>query len=106
MPGVTRVAYLWHAVVHTAPFLQETERAARALDVQLHPVEVRDPYPFDDAFATMAKAHADALITQPSPVFWDRRTQIVDLAARTQLPEISRRGSLRRRGASWHTGQA
>jgi putative tryptophan/tyrosine transport system substrate-binding protein len=88
VPGVTRVAYLWPAVVHTAGFLQETERAARALGVQLHPAEVRDLYPFDHTFATMAEAHADALITQPSAVFWDRRTQIVDLAARLQLPGI------------------
>jgi putative tryptophan/tyrosine transport system substrate-binding protein len=88
VPGVTRVAYLWHAVVNTARYLQETERATRALGVQLHPVEVRDPYPFDHAFTTMAKAHVDALITQPSAVFWDRRTQIVDLAARMQLPGI------------------
>jgi putative ABC transport system substrate-binding protein len=88
VPGVTRVAYLWHAVVNTARYLQETERATRALGVQLHPVEVRDPYPFDHAFTTMAKAHVDALITQPSAVFWDRRTQIVDLATRMQLPGI------------------
>ena len=88
VPGVTRIAYLWHAVVHTAGFLRETERAARALGVQLHPVEVRDPYPFDQAFAAMAEAHADALITQPSAVFWDRRPQVVDLAARMPLPGI------------------
>ena len=88
VPGVTRVAYLWHAVVNPARFLQETERAARVLDVQLYPVEVRAPYPFDHTFATMAEAHADALITRPSAVFWDRRTQIVDLAAQMQLPGI------------------
>jgi putative tryptophan/tyrosine transport system substrate-binding protein len=86
VPGITRVAYLWHAVVHTARHLHEAERAARALGVQLHPVEVREPYPFEQAFAAMAEAHADALLTQPSAVFWDRRTQIVDLAARQQLP--------------------
>jgi putative ABC transport system substrate-binding protein len=88
VPGVTRVAYLWHAAPSSAPQLQELERAARALGVQLHPVEVRDPYPFDEAFATKAAAHADALITQPSAVFFIRRTQIVDLAARTQLPGL------------------
>ena len=56
--------------------------------MQLHPVEVRAPDPFDQAFATMAEVHADALITQPSAVFLNRRTQIVDLAARMQLPGI------------------
>ncbi len=86
VPGVTRVAYLWHVAAHNAPSLQELETAARALGVRLHPVEVRDPYLFDQAFATMTEAHADALITMPSAVFFTRRTQIVDLAARTQLP--------------------
>ena len=43
---------------------------------------------FDQAFATMAEAHTDAVITLPSGVFGDRRTQIVDLASKTQLPGI------------------
>jgi putative ABC transport system substrate-binding protein len=88
VPGVTRVAYLWHAEANSASNLQETANAARALGVQLHPVEVRSPYLFDQAFATMAEAHADALITKPSAVFLNRRTQIVDLAVRMQLPGI------------------
>jgi putative tryptophan/tyrosine transport system substrate-binding protein len=88
VPGVTRVAYLWDAALLNARALQETETAARALGVQLLPVEVREPYPFDQAFATMAEAHADALITLPSTVFVSRRTQIVDLASKTRLPGI------------------
>ena len=88
VPGVTRVAYLWLSASSNARFLQETESAARALGVQLQPVEVHDPDTFDQAFATMAEAHADALITMPSAVFLSRRTQIVDLAARTRLPGI------------------
>jgi ABC-type uncharacterized transport system substrate-binding protein len=88
MPGVTRVAYLWHSSRTRARVLQELETAARALGVQLQPVEVRDPYPFDQAFATMAEAHADALITQSTGVFGTRLTQIVDLASKTRLPGI------------------
>ena len=88
VPGVTRVAYLWHANPINARHLQETESAARALGVQLQAVEVRDPDTFDQAFASMAEAHADALITMPSGVFLSRRTQIVDLAAKARLPGI------------------
>ena len=88
VPGVTRVAYLWHSSRIGPRVLQELETAARALRIQLQLVEVRDPYPFDQAFATMTEAHADALITYPSGVFWDRRTQIVDLASKTRLPGI------------------
>jgi putative ABC transport system substrate-binding protein len=88
VPGITRVAYLWHAMPFSARVLQETERAARALGLQLQPIEVREPYPFDQAFATMAEAHADALSVQPSPVFFGRRTQLMDLAAKMRLPGI------------------
>jgi putative tryptophan/tyrosine transport system substrate-binding protein len=88
VPGVTRVAYLWDAALLNGRAWQETETAARALGVQLLPVEVREPYPFDQVFTTMAEAHADALITLPSTVFMNRRTQIVDLAAKTRLPGI------------------
>ena len=90
VPGVTRVAYLWVALPSglSASFLQEVERAARALGLQLYPVEVREPYPFDEAFATMAAAHVDALLPQPSAQFLTRRTQIVDLAAHRRLPVI------------------
>jgi putative ABC transport system substrate-binding protein len=88
VPGVTRVGYLWHAAPITARSLQETERAARALGLQLHPVEVREPYPFDQAFATMAEAHVDALLMQPSGQFLTHRTEIVDLAVQKRLPVI------------------
>src|SRR6266567_1471055 len=45
VPGVTRVPYLWHS----------SRIVPRALGVQLQPVEVRDPYPFDQALATMTE---------------------------------------------------
>ncbi len=88
VPGVTRVAYLWHAAPPSARTWHEAETAAHALGMQLYPVEVREPYLFAQAFATMAEAHADAFITMPSAQFFTRRTQIVDLALQTRLPGI------------------
>jgi len=73
VPGVTRVGYLWPTAPITARSVQETERAARALGLQLHSVEVREPYPFDQAFATLAEAHAEALLMQPSGLFFTHR---------------------------------
>ena len=61
------------------------EWVARALQREL---AAQQRAAIDAAFAAMAEAHADALITQPSAVFWERRTQIVDVAARKQLPGI------------------
>jgi len=90
VPGVTRVAYLWHALTPSAIgarlLWQETERAAHALGIQFHAVEVRDGVTVDAAFATIAAAHADALIVPPIAVFRESRTRIVDLAAQMRLP--------------------
>jgi len=87
LPGVTHVAYLWHAGFSSvsARWLQEAETTAHALGMQLHFVEVRAPYLFDQAFGTMAEAHVDALITMPSEEFLRHCPQIIALAAQTQL---------------------
>jgi putative ABC transport system substrate-binding protein len=106
VPGVTRVAYLWHVTQPSVRDLPEAERAAYALGLELYPVEVREPYAFDQAFATMVEAHVNALITQPGGVFFGRRTQLMDLAARMRLPgifperEFAEAGGLMSYGAS------
>jgi putative ABC transport system substrate-binding protein len=68
--------------------LQEAERAARALGLQFIPIEVADPYPFEQAFATMAKARADGLVPMPSLVFVSRIPEIVALTGRMRLPAV------------------
>jgi putative ABC transport system substrate-binding protein len=90
LPEVTRVAYLWHPSTSPGPaaLLQETERAARAVRVQLHPLEVRGPEEFDWAFATMAHERAGAFLTMPSGIFWTHRTHIMTLATTHRLPGI------------------
>jgi putative ABC transport system substrate-binding protein len=90
VPGVTRIAYLWHPTTTAGPaaMLQEVERAARALGVQLQSLEVQGPEEFDRAFAAMTQEHAGAFMTIPSAVFWAHRTQIVALATRHRLPGL------------------
>ena len=68
--------------------LQETERGARALGIQLQSLEVRGPEEFDRAFATMAQEQAEAFMTMPSAMFWAHRTQIVALATQHRLTGI------------------
>ena len=90
LPGVTRVAYLWHPSPSPGPaaLLQETERAARAVGVQLHPIKVHGPEEFDRAFAAVAQEHVGAFLTMPSGIFWTYRTQIVALATTYRLPGL------------------
>lgn len=83
---------LWNAGDVPALFrstsFKETSLAARALGVQLHDVPVRSPQELDGAFTTMTREHLGAFLTLPDPMFWNRRTQIADLAARSRLPAI------------------
>ncbi len=89
VPRVARVAVLvYRPSPFTAHFLSETEAAARVLGVQLRPVEVRRPKDFEGAFAEMVKDHAGGLVVQITPLFFDNRRKIVDLAAQRRLPAI------------------
>ena len=54
VPAITHVAVLVNpANPNTAAQLRETQRAAQALQVQMHPVEVRGPQELDQAFSTI-----------------------------------------------------
>jgi putative ABC transport system substrate-binding protein len=88
LPGVTRVAYLWHAWEDSTRDVGAAERAASSLGMQLIPVEVADPYPFEEAFAAMAKARAEALVPMPSPLFASHMSEIVAQTERMRLPAI------------------
>jgi ABC-type uncharacterized transport system substrate-binding protein len=57
--------------------------------VQLQLVGVRGPDEFDRAFSTMTRERADALIVFPSPMLFNERRRIVDLAIQHRLPSIS-----------------
>jgi putative ABC transport system substrate-binding protein len=93
LPKVSRVAALWHPGGYsertTRDMLKETEAAAGTLGVQLQLVGVRGPDEFDRAFSTMTRERADALIVFPSPMLFNERRRIVDLAIQHRLPSIS-----------------
>jgi putative ABC transport system substrate-binding protein len=92
IPGVSRVAALWHPAAYGEPtmrdMLKEIETAARALGVQLQLVRARGPDDFDRAFSAMTTERAGALIVFPSPMLYTERRGIVDLAAKHRLPTI------------------
>jgi putative ABC transport system substrate-binding protein len=93
LPRVSRVAALWHPGAFgertTRDMLKETETAARTLGVQLQLVGVRGPDELDRAFSTMTRERAEALIIFPSPMLFNERRRIVDLAAKHRLPSMS-----------------
>jgi len=88
IPGLNRVGILWDAN-DKSQGLKDYETAARALKLQLHPMEVRGPKPdFEAAFQSAGKARVAAFIITRDPIFLDSTRQIADLAMRYRLPSI------------------
>jgi ABC-type uncharacterized transport system substrate-binding protein len=88
VPHLSRVAALWHQDAPVGPYLQETQAAAQALGLQLQALAVRSPDEFDQAFAEMTRAHADALVLMPSGLFFSHHTQLAALAVQHRLPAM------------------
>jgi putative tryptophan/tyrosine transport system substrate-binding protein len=92
IPGVSRVAVFWQpgAVGERTDkeMLKEAEVAARALGVRPQFVEARGPADFDRAFSDMTKARAGALTVWSTPMFFNERRRLVDLAAKNRLPAV------------------
>ena len=93
VPGVSRVAVLWHPGAYSErtdkEMLKEAKVAAPALGVQLQFVEARGPADFDRAFSEMSRARAGALTVLGSPMFVNAKTRLVDLAAKNWLPAMN-----------------
>ena len=92
VPGLSRVAALWHPNAYSertmAGILNEIEGAARTLGLQLQLVPATGPGNFADAFAAIAREHADALIVMPSPMLFGEYNRIVSMAVESRLPAM------------------
>jgi putative ABC transport system substrate-binding protein len=87
VPAISHVAVIWDD--NFGPFAhEELKAAARALDVQLLPVEVHTPDAIDSVFEAAAGGAADALLVVATPLTIARRERIVELAARARLPAV------------------
>jgi len=71
----------------TRPFIRYMQSAAADAGMRLEPVLVDGPAGFADAFATLAKAGAQAVVVQG--IFNPNRTQVLDLAGRYRLPVVN-----------------
>jgi putative tryptophan/tyrosine transport system substrate-binding protein len=82
-PKRRRVAALWSKV---GLGFKETQDAAKALSVRLHPIELRQADDIDKAFGEMSKAHVDALFVVLSPLVTLHSKRIAELALKHRLP--------------------
>ena len=93
LPSASRAAALWHPRAYgertMKNMVEETENAGQALGLHLRFVAVQGPNDFDPAFSTIGAERTDAVMVFPSPMLFNERTRIVDLARKLRLPLIS-----------------
>jgi putative tryptophan/tyrosine transport system substrate-binding protein len=68
--------------------LAKTETAAKALGITIESVQVQLPAEFQDAYATMRKDHAEAVIIIQSGFTFVHSKQLFELAAKSRLPSM------------------
>jgi putative ABC transport system substrate-binding protein len=92
VPGVSRIAVLWHPGDYPErtekEMLQEADVAGWALGVRLQFVEARGSADFARAFSDMTRARADAVTVQSTNIFFIGRRGLVELAAKNRLPAM------------------
>jgi len=68
--------------------IDNVQTAARSLGEQILVLNANSDREFDTAFATIAQQQVAALLVASDPLFFDRREQLVALAARQAIPAI------------------
>ena len=93
LPTASQVAALWHPGAYgdrtMNDMMNEAKEAALTLAVHLRLVAVHVPEDLDGAFSAVAGERADALLIFPSPMLFNQRKHIVDLAAEHRLPTMA-----------------
>jgi putative tryptophan/tyrosine transport system substrate-binding protein len=89
LPRLSRVGALWNQLNPGAiGSIGETQDAARALQLQLLSLPVRDPNDLEVVITTAVKGGAEALVVIQDTLTNVHRTRIVQLAARSRLPAV------------------
>jgi putative ABC transport system substrate-binding protein len=88
VPGAKRVAVLNNPanVLQTETILRDMQAAARAIGLQIQIFNASTNLEIDEAFAALMRERPDALFVAPDPLFFGRRVQLSNLAARHALP--------------------
>jgi putative ABC transport system substrate-binding protein len=89
VPGLARVAFLTDPRnVASSPTLQETERVAQSLAVQLQVIKLTEPKQLENAFWAMKKRRANALMVNHDPTLVAQRDRILNLVEKDRIPAI------------------
>ncbi len=89
VPKATVIVLLVNPEVRSAESnVRAVQEAARSLTLPVHVLQARTEQEIDAAFATLVRLRAGALVVAPSPLFGNRREQLVGLAARYSVPTV------------------
>lgn len=89
VPAAKRVGVLWDPNFPPAvPEFRELRGAARSLNLELVPADVRVPDDFEPAVRAMVQQRTGALFALPSAVFFEHSQQLVDLTVKARLPTM------------------
>lgn len=98
VPHISNVGFLFYPV-HLDNELREAERAALALGVKLHPVEMQGPDDLDRAFERLTQAGVDALYVVSSRPTVASVAPIVAFGTTRKLPVVGGWGTWAEGGA-------
>jgi putative ABC transport system substrate-binding protein len=89
VPGASRVGVIINSgSLYTPRLVEDRERAARTLALDVRLFEVREPDDFEAAFAAARTERMDALLVQTTGFFITHRKRIVELAAHSRMPAV------------------
>jgi putative ABC transport system substrate-binding protein len=90
VPSATRIGVLFHPDNPIQiPSLQEMERTAKSIKLELEWFEVRSPTEFESAFLAMDTKRVNGMTVIEDPMLIANSKTIVDLLTRHQLPSIA-----------------
>jgi putative tryptophan/tyrosine transport system substrate-binding protein len=87
VPGATRIGVLWNPTTPShPPALQAVEAAGQKLKVAVQRVPVATADNFEAAFASMTQERVDGFVELGSPLFFNYRVRLAELALKHRLP--------------------
>lgn len=90
VPAAGRIGVVWNPnnTVNKLE-LNEALTAVAKLGLNLLPVEIRTPDDIEEAFVTLTKQGADAVLVTSSPITFPNRVRIAEAAAKAHLPAMT-----------------
>lgn len=89
LPKAKRIAVVWNANDEGMTLrYREIERAARVLNLEVQPFEVRQPTDFDTAISAMARQRPDAIFMVSDTLTGMNRKGIIEFATAQRIPSM------------------